>query len=58
MVCTLLTSRVGTIRVPPSQLALPSPIIKEEHPEEQHHLVEEDGRIMEDNSEEVLVTPT
>lgn len=58
MLHTLLTSRTGTLRVPPPQMAPPSPLIEEEDPGELHLLIEDNGVIVEDNSEEVLVTPT
>lgn len=58
MVHTLLTSRVGTLRVPPPQLVPPSPLVEEEDLGELPLLVKENGVIMENSSKEVLVAPT
>jgi hypothetical protein len=58
MVRTLQTTRVNTNRIPPPQQAPFYPVVVEEVPMELHHLHVRNGVILEDNSEEILATPT
>jgi hypothetical protein len=49
---------VNTNCIPPPQQAPSYPVVEEEIPVELHHLSMRNGVILEDSSEEILVTPT
>jgi hypothetical protein len=58
MVCTLQTTCVNTNCIPSPRLAPVYPVMVEEVSVELHHLHVENGEILEDNSKEILATPT
>jgi hypothetical protein len=58
MVRTLQTTRVNTNYIPLPQQTSVYPVVVVEVPVELHHLCVENGVILEDNSEEILATPT
>jgi hypothetical protein len=58
MVHTLQTTRVNTKSIPPPRQALFYLVVVEEVPVELYHLHVENGVTLEDNSDEILATPT
>jgi heat shock protein HspQ len=58
MMHTLQTTRVNTNYIPPPRQAPFYLVVVEEVPVELHHHCVENGVIIEDSSEEILVTPT
>jgi hypothetical protein len=58
MVHTIQTTRVNTNYISPPRQAPVYPVVVEEVPMDLHNLRVENGIILEDNSEEILATPT
>jgi hypothetical protein len=58
MVHTIQTTRVNTNYISPPRRAPVYPVVVEEVPVDLHNLRVENGIILEDNSEEILATPT